>query len=109
MSATHRLTGMISVCQTVKYFCLEQFANSGPNVTKRRATQAIGPNQLLWDLGVDDIYNDDTVRKRIQFMEEKFHLVMILENFEVSGTLDVGRLVPCYSIKINDRGLTEAC
>ena len=67
----------------VKDFYLEQFANSGPNVTKRRVTQSIGPNQLVWDLGVDNIYDDATVQERIRFMDEKFHLVMILEKFEV--------------------------
>ena len=56
-------------------------------MTKRRQSQAIGPNQLVWDLGVDNIYDDGTVMERITFMEEKFHLVMILEKFEVSGTL----------------------
>ena len=64
-------------------FSLEQFSNSGPNVTKRRETQGIGPNQLVWDLGVDSIYDDETIMERIKFMEEKLHLVMILEKFEV--------------------------
>ena len=97
---------------SIEAFSPEQFANSGPNVTKREVTLPIGPNQLVWDLGVDNIYDDATVRERIKFIEEKFHLVMILENFEVSGTMDVvivGGLVPCYSLKINERGLTEAC
>ena len=52
-------------------------------MTKRRVTQAIGPNQLVWDLGVDKIYDDGTLMERIKFMEDKFHLVMILEKFEV--------------------------
>ena len=53
-------------------------------MTRRKKGQSIGPNQLLWDLGVDDIYDDEQVQERIKLMEEKFHLVMILENFEVS-------------------------
>ena len=62
----------------------EQFASSSlKNVTRRRSGQSIGPNQLLWDLGLDDIYSDEAVKERIKLMEEKFHLVMILENFEV--------------------------
>ena len=54
-------------------------------MTERRATQSsgLGPNQLVWDLGVDNIYDDDEVRERIKLVEEKFHLVMILEQFEV--------------------------
>ena len=62
-------------------------------MTKRRVTQAIGPNQLTWDLGVDvqNMYNDGAIQERIRFMEEKFHLVMILDKFEVSGGLDDGR------------------
>ena len=64
-------------------FSLEQFSNSGPNVTQRRETQGIGPNQLVWDLGVDNIYDDETIMEQIKFMEEKLHLVMILEKFEV--------------------------
>ena len=81
-------------------------------MTKRRVTQSIGPNQLVWDLGVDNIYDDATVQERIRFMDEKFHLVMILEKFEVRCALDVvfpGRLLPCYFIKINEGGPTEAC
>lgn len=63
---------------------LQQFASSQESVTRRRSGQSIGPNQLLWDLGVDDIYNDEAVQQRIKLMDEKFHLVMILENFEES-------------------------
>ena len=57
-------------------------------MTKRRVTQSsvLGPNQLVWDLGVDNIYDDDEVRERIKLVEEKFHLVMILEQFEVSSS-----------------------
>ena len=77
-------------------FNLEQFANSGPNVTKRRPTQSIGPNQLAWDLGVDNIYDDGTIQERIKHMDEKFHLVMILEKFEVRGTL--GECWHCWSV-----------
>ena len=66
----------------------EQFASSSlKNVTRRRSGQSIGPNQLLWDLGLDDIYSDEAVKERIKLMEEKFHLVMILENFEVIDTM----------------------
>ena len=58
-------------------------------MTERRATQSsgLGPNQLVWDLGVDNIYDDDEVRERIKLVEKKFHLVMILEQFEVREQL----------------------
>ena len=52
-------------------------------MTRRQTGQHIGPNQLVWDLGVDDIYRDQEVQKMIHLMEETFHLVMILEEFEV--------------------------
>ena len=32
---------------------------------------------------MDDIYNDEAVTEKIKEMEDKFHLVMIMENFEV--------------------------
>ena len=44
----------------------------------------VGPNQLLWDLGVDNVHSEGEVRRKIAEMDEKFHLVMILEHFEVS-------------------------
>ena len=44
----------------------------------------IGPNQLLWDLGVDNVDSEVDVREKIAQMEERFHLVMILEHFEGS-------------------------
>ena len=64
---------------------LEEFSYStSEEVIRRKKFQTIGPNQLLWDLGVDDIYNDQEVQERINLMEDTFHLVMILEKFEVS-------------------------
>lgn len=42
----------------------------------------LGTNQLLFDLGVDNIYDDDEVNKKIKQMDDRFHLVMILEKFE---------------------------
>ena len=40
----------------------------------------------MWDLGVDadKIHDNDAVEKKIQEMDEHFHLVMILEHFEES-------------------------
>lgn len=72
-------------------FYPDQFASSTENVTRRRKNQALGPNQLLWDLGVDDIYNDEAVTEKIKEMEDKFHLVMIMENFEVLSFANFSR------------------
>ena len=43
----------------------------------------LGPNQLLFDLGIDNVYNEEAVNRKIMEMDEVFHLVMILEHFEV--------------------------
>ena len=52
-------------------------------MTRRKGGKMLGPNQLLFDLGVDDVYNDEAVNKKIMEMDKRFHLVMILEHFEV--------------------------
>ena len=62
---------------------LDEWARSSADVTHRNKTTNYGPNQLLWDLGVDDIYNESVVDKKIQEIDQKFHLVMILEHYEV--------------------------
>ena len=49
----------------------------------RRKQGLLGTNQLVWDLGVDDVNNEAKVEQKIKEMDEKFHLVMILEKFEV--------------------------
>ena len=51
---------------------------------RSRKVHKIGPNQLLWDLGVDSVDSEGEVRRKIVEMEKRFHLVMILEYFEVS-------------------------
>ena len=67
----------------IDYLYLDEFASSPKSVTRRRPGQSIGPNQLVWDLGQEDIYSLEAVQNTIKIMEETFHLVMILENFEV--------------------------
>ena len=62
---------------------LDQFVSSPESVTRRRPDQTMGPNQLLWDLGLDDVYNEGAVRETIELMDRTFHLVMILHKFEV--------------------------
>ena len=43
-----------------------------------------GPNQLLYDFGVANAENDKEVQKKIEEIDKTFHLVMILENFQVA-------------------------
>ena len=51
---------------------------------RSKKVHKIGPNQLLWDLGVDSVDSEEEVREKIAEMDERFHLVMILEHFEVT-------------------------
>ena len=41
-------------------------------------------HRLLWDLGVDNPDDDQAVNNKIREVEQRFHLVMILEHFEVT-------------------------
>ena len=43
----------------------------------------MGPNQLLYDFGVTNVEDDKAVQKKIEEIDTTFHLVMILENFQV--------------------------
>ena len=52
------------------------------NDTKRRGDTWM-LHRLLWDLGVDNPEDDKEVSNKIREVEERFHLVMILEHFEV--------------------------
>ena len=49
---------------------LDEWARSSADVTHRNKTTNYGPNQLLWDLGVDDIYNESVVDKKIQEIDD---------------------------------------
>ena len=69
---------------------LEEFARAPPSVTRRKQG-LLGTNQLVWDLGVDDVNNEAKVEQKIKEMDEKFHLVMILEKFEVGLLCDKHR------------------
>ena len=68
----------------LRQFSSDEFARAGPNVTRRKGGM-IGPNQLLFDLGLDSVslYNNEAINRKIVEMDEKFHLVMIMEHFEV--------------------------
>ena len=54
---------------------------------RSKKVHKIGPNQLLWDLGVDSVDSEEEVRRKIAEMDERFHLVMILEHFEVTVSI----------------------
>ena len=62
---------------------------------------------MLWDLGLDDIDDEDMVKQKIEEAEDNFDLVMILEKFEESLILLKNEL--CWdfsditSIKLNGR------
>ena len=61
----------------------DEYAEIGGR-TDRSVDRRIGKNQMLWDLGLDELDNEDAVKKKVKDVEEKFSLVMILENFEES-------------------------
>ena len=64
---------------------LEEFVRAGPNVFDRKHMKGHkGPNQLLYDFGVANAENDKDVQQKIEEIDKTFHLVMILENFQVS-------------------------
>ena len=85
---------------------LDEFAIGG-NITDRKVDRRIGKNQMLWDLGLDEIDDEEMVRKKIEDIEDKFNLVMILENFEESLILMRNSLCWDYSditsLKLNAR------
>ena len=62
---------------------------------------------MLWDLGLDEIDDEDLVKKKIEDIDAKFNRVMILENFEES--LILMRHTLCWdhsditSLKLNAR------
>ena len=61
---------------------IEEFVKAPIDVQKKK-DRYLGTNILLWDLGVDDVLDDVAVDSKIQEMDQVFHLVMILEHFEV--------------------------
>ena len=51
---------------------------------KKPGSGLLGPNQILADFNVFDIYNEEEVTAKIQEVDATFHLVMILERFQES-------------------------
>ena len=51
---------------------------------KKPGSGLLGPNQILTDFNVFDIYNEQEVTAKIQEVDATFHLVMILERFQES-------------------------
>ena len=83
LGGSYKMTlGNLLQNNNIKQFLLDEFARAGPNVTKRKEGKMLGPNQLLFDLGIDNVYNEEAVNRKIMEMDEVFHLVMILEHFE---------------------------
>ena len=65
---------------------LDEFVRAGPKVFDRKHIQGNkGPNQLLYDFGVVNEEDDKEVQEKIEEIDKTFHLVMILENFQVKG------------------------
>ena len=68
----------------VLYLCWLQNKITLSNL-KQYITETISdfPHMILFDLGLDDVYDEVAVNEKIMEIDEKFHLVMILEHFEV--------------------------
>ncbi len=76
--------------QSARKADLNEFAQKfAANGEKRNERAYVGQNNLLWDLGVNvkDLDKMDVVDAKIQEVEEKFDLVMIMERFEESLVL----------------------
>ena len=88
--------------------CTDEFAVAPKtgNLTSRW-WQQIGQDQMLWDLGLDDVENEELVRQKIEEVEKSFDLVMIAEQFDES--LVLMRETLCWdfedlsSLKLNGR------
>ena len=72
---------------------------------RSKKVHKIGPNQLLWDLGVDSVDSEEEVRRKIAEMDERFHLVMILEHFEV--TISILRQLK-YFLSVMFQGILDS-
>ncbi len=65
---------------------IDEFVRAGPKFFDRKHIKGNkGPNQLLFDFGVINEEDDKEVQKKIEEIDETFHLVMILEEFQVRG------------------------
>ena len=71
----------------------------------------LGPNQILTDFNVDNVYNEEEVAAKIEEVDSTFHLVMIRERFQESLVLMRSilgwSLDDIKNIKINARKQTE--
>ena len=75
------MLGPICIC----VFIPDQFALAPDSVTRKKpGSGLLGPNQILADFNVFDIYNEEEVAAKIQEVDATFHLVMILERFQES-------------------------
>ena len=63
---------------------IDEFVRAGPkNFDRKHIKGNKGPNQLLFDFGVINEEDDKEVQRKIEEIDETFHLVMILEEFQV--------------------------
>ena len=63
---------------------IDEFVRAGPKFFDRQRIKGNkGPNQLLFDFGVINEEDDKEVQRKIKEIDETFHLVMILEEFQV--------------------------
>ena len=63
---------------------IDEFVRAGPKIFDRKHIKGNkGPNQLLFDFGVINEEDDKEVQRKIKEIDETFHLVMILEEFQV--------------------------
>ena len=82
---------------------LEEFVRAGPNIFNRKHMKGFkGPNQLLYDFGVANAENDKEVQQKIEEIDKTFHLVMILENFQVVNRFPCSKLILCIKLGVTD-------
>ena len=66
----------------------DEFARAPQSLQRKRSKSCqnsrIAANNLLWDFNLNDVYNEEKVDAKIQELDEKFDLVMMVEKFQES-------------------------
>ena len=93
---------------------LDEFVRAGPKIFDRKHIQGNkGPNQLLYDFGVVNEEDDKEVQEKIEEIDKTFHLVMILENFQVYSEVSINPSVklrsPCPNLKTSNPNPKKLC
>ena len=80
-------------------FPLDDFAAAPKTKELLRRANGQGRNQMLFDLGLDpeDMDDDTLVRRKIEEIEDSFHLIMIAEHFSESLVLMKSEL--CWAVE----------